>query len=88
MRTRAAIVAAAGEWWDEAETLFGEALKGAEAMANRLEQADIRRFHARMLLDRGVQGDKERAGDLLDEAARRYREIGMPKFEELWEQMR
>jgi hypothetical protein len=45
----------------------------------RLEQAEIRRFRAMMLMDRAAAGDDERAQTLLREALENYADIGMPR---------
>ena len=71
------MLAATLERWDEAEELFEEALAmntriGARPYVGRT-QADW----ARMLLDRGEPGDRERALKLLDEALDIFQEIGM-----------
>jgi class 3 adenylate cyclase/tetratricopeptide (TPR) repeat protein len=79
VRTRAAIAATAARRWDEAERYFAEALELAEALGNRIEQADLRQFHARMLLDRDGPGDRAAAGALVAEAVERYRAMGMPR---------
>ena len=55
VETRAGLVAAAARRWEEAEREFAIASDIAEQMSNRLELADLRRLHARMLLDRGKQ---------------------------------
>jgi hypothetical protein len=49
-------------------------------MSNRLELADLRRLHARMLLDRGSNGDYARAAEMLEEALSAYRRFGMPAY--------
>ena len=51
VETRAGLVAAAARRWEEAERQFAIASEVAEQMPNRLELADLRRLHARMLLD-------------------------------------
>ena len=48
-------------------------------MSNRLELADLRRLHARMLLDRGG-GDYARAAEMLEGALAAYRDFGMPGY--------
>ena len=47
--------------WEAAETLFRTALRQAETFPHCLEQAEIRRFHAMMLMNRGGPGDRESA---------------------------
>jgi len=48
-------------------------------------QPEVRRFYARMLLDRDAAGDRETARRLLTEAIEMYRRIGMPKHLEMAE---
>jgi hypothetical protein len=71
------ITAAAGEKWAESEAHFGAALDLAESLPDRIGQADVRQDWARALLQRGVEGDRERALQMLAEAERRYRQMGM-----------
>lgn len=52
-----------------------------------MEQPEVRRWYARMLLDRGGPGDRERARTLLAEARTAYAQIGMPKHIEMANQM-
>jgi class 3 adenylate cyclase/tetratricopeptide (TPR) repeat protein len=82
-RSRAAIAAAAGRRWDEAAGYFRAALETAEALGNRIEQADLRQLEARMLLDRDGPGDREQARALLEDATGRYRAMGMPRHADL-----
>jgi hypothetical protein len=49
----------------------------------RLEQAEIRRFLAMMLMDRAAPGDREKAQTLLREALESYTSIGMPRHSEI-----
>ena len=51
----------------------------ADFFPDRLEQAEIRRFHAMMLIDRAGSGDRERARTLINEALETYTLIGMPR---------
>jgi class 3 adenylate cyclase/tetratricopeptide (TPR) repeat protein len=80
VETRAGLVAAAAYRWEEAEQQFATARDVAEQMSNKLELADLRRLHARMLLDRCGSGDPERAADMLEEATTAYREFGMTAY--------
>ena len=80
VETRAGLVAAATRRWEEAERQFAIAMKVAEQMSNRLELADLRRLHARMLLDRGSNGDHARAAEMLDEALSAYRTFGIRAY--------
>lgn len=74
----AGIAAAAGERWAAAEAHFERALKQAEAIPHRIDQADARRWWAWMLLDRDASGDRDRARRLLDQARSIFGDIGMP----------
>ena len=82
-QTIAAIAAAAAREWKAAEGHFKIALQQAESYPDRLEQAEIRRFHAMMLIDRAARGDRDKARTLLDEALKSYTQIGMPRHVEM-----
>jgi tetratricopeptide (TPR) repeat protein len=82
-QTIAAIAAAAAREFDAAEKHFQLAMRQAESFPHRLEQTDIRRFHAMMLIDRAGNGDREKARALLGEASKSYTEIGMPRHIEM-----
>jgi tRNA A-37 threonylcarbamoyl transferase component Bud32/tetratricopeptide (TPR) repeat protein len=72
----AAIAATCAARWDVAEVHFGNARATAERLPHAVAQAEVRRWHSWMLRRRGMAGDAERAGGLLDEAlavAERYR---------------
>jgi eukaryotic-like serine/threonine-protein kinase len=77
-QTIGGIAAAAAHHWDIAEEHFQIAMRQAESFPNVLEQADIRRFRAMMLIGRAEPNDRERARALLNEALRTYQHIGMP----------
>jgi hypothetical protein len=78
--TIAGIAAAAARQWEATEEHFQMAMQQAESFPDRLEQAEISRFHAMMLLmDRAVPGDREKAQTLLSEALETYTQIGMPR---------
>ena len=51
-------------------------------------QPEVRRWYARMLIDRNGSGDKERARTLLDEAVEMYGQLGMPRHLEIAQEMR
>ena len=72
--------AAAGRQWEAAERHFAEAELHAKRMNNRLEQTELRRLRARMLLDRDGPGDQAMAGELLQVALVDYRKFGMPSY--------
>ena len=78
-QTIGGIAAAAAHQWEAAEEHFQIAMNQAESFPDRLEQADIRRFHAMMLIDRGARGDREKAQTLINEALETYTHIGMPR---------
>jgi tetratricopeptide (TPR) repeat protein len=81
--TVAGIAAAAASQWEAAEDHFQIALRQAESVPHRLEQAEIRRFQAMMLMDRAASGDRQRARGLLGEAREIYEQIGMPRHIEI-----
>jgi tetratricopeptide (TPR) repeat protein len=81
--TIAGIAAAAARQWRAAEDHFAVALQQAKAFPQRLEQAEIQRFHAMMLLDRAASGDRDKARTLLSKALESYTQIGMPRHLEM-----
>jgi tetratricopeptide (TPR) repeat protein len=83
VETVAGISAAAARRWEVAEAHFQKALRIADQLPNRPEQADARRFYARMLLERQNPGDAERARTLLEQAIAGYERIGMPRHREI-----
>jgi class 3 adenylate cyclase/tetratricopeptide (TPR) repeat protein len=80
VRTRAGVAAAAGGRWVAAERHFAVAQQHAKRMRNLLEETDLHRLRARMLLDRDSTGDRARAAELLREALTSYRRWGMPSY--------
>jgi tetratricopeptide (TPR) repeat protein len=82
-QTIAGLAAAAARQWEAAEEHFRIAMQQAEVFPQRLEQAEIRRFHAMMLMDRAARGDREKARTLLNEALESYTRIGMPRHLEM-----
>jgi len=82
-QTVAGIAAAAARHWEAAEDHFQAALEQAESIPHRLEQAEIRRFHAMMLMDRAGRGDRQDARRLLGEARATYTRIEMPRHIEM-----
>jgi tetratricopeptide (TPR) repeat protein len=78
-QTIAGIAAAAARNWDAAEIHFRIALQQAESLLHRLEQAEIHRFHAKMLIDHAAQEDRKKALTMLGEALETYTRIGMPR---------
>jgi hypothetical protein len=67
---------------ETAEGNFLVALQQAEFLPNRLEQTEIRRFHAMLPIDRAAPRDRERAQTLLREALESYAQIGMLRHAE------
>jgi hypothetical protein len=82
-QTIAGIAAASATQYENAEDHFRIAMQQAESFPDQLEQAEIRRFHAMMLIDRAVGNDREKARKLLDEAQGIYGSIGMPRHIEM-----
>jgi tetratricopeptide (TPR) repeat protein len=81
--TVAGIAAGAAGDWERAEQHFLAARKQALELPHRLEEAEVRRFHSMMLIDRAASGDRERARRLLGEALVTYTRIGMPRHVKL-----
>jgi tetratricopeptide (TPR) repeat protein len=77
--TVAGIAAGAAGEWAAAEGHFLTALQQAESSPHRLEQAEVHRFHAVMMLERGESGDVARAREMLTAALDTYQRIGMPR---------
>jgi hypothetical protein len=82
-QTIAGISAAAARQWGAAEDHFQVAMQQAKSFPHLLEQAEIRRFHAMMLIDRAAPGDRSKAQTLLREALESYSNIGMPRHIEM-----
>lgn len=77
------ISASAGGRWDVAEDHFARALRQAHEFPVVIEQPEVRRFHAEMLLKRDALGDRERAAEMLAEAIEQYRALSMPRHGEM-----
>lgn len=84
-QTVAGMAAAAGQQWHKAEEHYQTALRQAHELPFVTEQAEVRRWYARMLIDRDAPEDHEKARQLLTEAVAMYRRIGMPKHIEMAE---
>ena len=84
-QTIAGIAAASARQWKVAEDHFQTALRDAESFPHHLEQAEILRFQAMMLMSRAARGDREKARRLLSEARESYTRIGMPRHIEIIE---
>jgi class 3 adenylate cyclase/tetratricopeptide (TPR) repeat protein len=85
LQSVAGMAAAAGGRWDKAEQHYQTALRQAHELPVVMEQPEVRRFYARMLIDRDGPGDRDKARELLTEAIAMYRQIGMPKHHEMAE---
>jgi hypothetical protein len=81
--TVAGIAAGAAHEWETAENHFQTALQQAESFPYRLEQGEIRRFRAMMLIERAAPGDRKKAKTLLRDALESYTRIGMPRHIEM-----
>jgi len=87
LETLAGIAAAAGRNWATAERHFEAAIAQADALPHATEAADARRFFAEMLAERDGPGDRDRARDLLTDAAARYTRLGMSRHTLLAEEL-
>ena len=100
LQTVAGMAASAGGQWEKAEDHYQTALRQAHEIPVVIEQPEVRRWYARMLIDRARSehpepvegrpsrssaGDLEKARQLLTEAIAMYRQIGMPKHVEMAE---
>ena len=79
------LLAATMRRWDEAQQHFEDALETNARMGARPWVAHTQRDYARMLINRGAPGDREKARHLLAEAIEMYRRIGMPRDLEMAE---
>ena len=79
----AGIAAACSGQWREAEHHYETALRQAEDIPHTIEQPEVRRWYARMLIARNAAGDRDRARTLLGEAVEMYGVIGMPRHLEM-----
>jgi hypothetical protein len=73
----AGMAAAAGRDWRNAEAHYEKALTLAKDLPHRVDQARVRYWYARMLLDRSEPGDCDRAQSLLDDARKLSEEMGL-----------
>ncbi len=64
----AGMAAAAAREWDASQAHFHKALELAGTLPHRVDQARVRNWYARMLLDRDHAGDRQRALQLLRDA--------------------
>ncbi|MEX2557995.1 MAG: AAA family ATPase [Actinomycetota bacterium] len=84
--TVAGLAAHGARDWSRSEAHFREALRLAETLPVRIEQADARRYFAAMLAERNGDGDREEARAMLEEALDLYRSLGMPRHVEMAEE--
>ena len=78
--TVAGVAAGAARQWETAEEHFEVAMQQAESFPYLLEQAEIRRFHAMMLMERGRLADRKRAGRMLTSAQNLHRHRDAPSL--------
>jgi tetratricopeptide (TPR) repeat protein len=81
----AGMAASAGGHWEKAEEHYETALHQAHEIPHAIQQPEVRRWYARMLIDRGAPGDRDKAWRLLTEAIAMYRRMGMAKHVEMAE---
>ena len=79
----AGIAAACGQHWDAAQEHYETALKQAHDLPHKIAQPEVRRWYARMLLDRNAADDRDKARTMLTEAIEMYEQIGMPRHIEM-----
>ena len=85
LQSVAGIAAACGQQWRKAEEHYENALRQAHELPVVIAQPEVRRWYARMLIDRDGPDDRAKARELLTEAIAMYRGIGMPKHVEMAE---
>ena len=83
LQTGAGTAAAAGGQWEEAEGHYRAALRHAAALPHKIAQPEVRRWYARMLLDRDGPGDRDKARTMLSEAVEMYQTLDMPRHVEM-----
>lgn len=74
----AGMAAAAAGLWDRADAHFETAGRQAREFPNRIDAPQVSYWHTKMLLDRGVPEDRDRARAMLTDALDGYRAYGMP----------
>jgi DNA-binding CsgD family transcriptional regulator len=79
----AGMAAAGARDWNSAEEHYEIALRQADQIPIMIQQPEVRRWYARMLLERRRRGDRRRALELISQAIEGYRGIGMPKHVEI-----
>jgi tetratricopeptide (TPR) repeat protein len=81
LATLGGMSAASARDWNRAEAHFDEALRLSLELPMRLEALDARRFYAQMLIARDRPRDRDRARELLAQAAAGYVAFEMPRHE-------
>jgi tetratricopeptide (TPR) repeat protein len=76
----AGLAAAAAGRWDDAERYFAAAGEVAAALPNETDRQWVKHLHAAALLERGGEGDADRAVTLLGEALDGLTRLGLPLF--------
>ena len=77
------LLAATAARWDEADRHFSSARRVHEALRSSPWVAHTDYEHARMLMARGREEDRDRAGDLLENARATAERLGMTRLSEL-----
>ena len=83
----AGIAATRAGRFDEAIEHFETALRQAHELPHKIEQPEVRRWYADMLIERAEPGDVAMARTLIAEAIAMYTTIGMPRHIELAERV-
>ena len=83
----AGVAAASARKWDAAQEHYETALRQARELPHRMAEPEIRRWYARMVLDRDQPGDRDKARTLLGEAIEQFDRIGMPRYLEAAREM-
>jgi hypothetical protein len=76
-QTIAGLAAAGAHHWETAEEHFHIAGRQADLFPDRLDQAEIRRFHAVMLSSCNFPGDLKKAQTLFSEPLENHAQIAM-----------
>jgi class 3 adenylate cyclase/tetratricopeptide (TPR) repeat protein len=84
--TVAGIAAHAAGKWTESEAHFREALRLADTLPIRTEQADARRYFAAMLAEHDGPSGREEARSMLEHALDLYGSMGMPRHIDMAEE--
>jgi tetratricopeptide (TPR) repeat protein len=74
----AGMTAASAGDWEQADTHFTAALAQATAFPNVLDGPQVQHWYGKMLLDRGLSGDRDRGRNLVSSALDGYRLLGIP----------